>query len=69
MFFQKRSISLSATYGYPFCEAGQKAFFLLANNVLQVFAINSVGDFVLLMGKVLVVTITVFIGMDFIQVN
>lgn len=49
--------------------AGQKAFSLLSSNALRVFAINSVGDFVLWLGKAFVVAITVFVGLELIQVS
>lgn len=58
-----------AIYGYSFCLAGQKAFSLLSSNALRVFAINSVGDFVLWSGKAFVVACTVFAGLDIIQVR
>lgn len=57
----------TAMNGYSFCTAGRKAFSLLASNALRVFAINSVGDFVLLLGKLFVVLSTVLIGMELIQ--
>ncbi|CAH1108165.1 unnamed protein product [Psylliodes chrysocephalus] len=56
-----------AIYGYPFCKAGQQAFKLLSSNVLRVAAINSVGDFVLFLGKVVVVIATVLIGIKMLQ--
>lgn len=57
----------TAMNGTSFCTSGQKAFSVLASNALRVFAINSVGDFVLLLGKALVVLCTVLIGMELIQ--
>lgn len=56
-----------AIYGYNFCKAAQKAFSLLTSNILRVAAINSVGTFVLFLGKVAVVTSTVFIGAQIMQ--
>ncbi|KAJ8946090.1 hypothetical protein NQ318_010387, partial [Aromia moschata] len=56
-----------AIYGYSFCQAGKQAFKLLSSNVLRVAAINSVGDFVLFLGKVLVVAATVLIGIKMLQ--
>ncbi|XP_044269021.1 choline transporter-like protein 1 isoform X2 [Tribolium madens] len=56
-----------AMYGYSFCQAGRQAFKLLVANVLRVTAINSVGDFVLFLGKVLVVAATVLIGTKMLQ--
>jgi solute carrier family 44 (choline transporter-like protein), member 1 len=52
-----------------FCIAGKRAFHILSTNSLRVFAINSIGDFVLLLGKVFVVLATVLIGIDLIQVT
>lgn len=51
-----------AMFGTSFCQGGQQAFRLLTANVLRVAAINSVGDFVLFLAKVLVVACTVFLG-------
>ncbi|XP_074034982.1 choline transporter-like protein 1 [Leptinotarsa decemlineata] len=56
-----------AMHGYSFCEAGKQAFKLLSSNVLRVAAINSVGDFVLFLGKVLVVIATVIVGIQILQ--
>lgn len=55
--------------GSSFCVAGKRAFHILSTNSLRVFAINSVGDFVLLLGKVFVVLATVLIGIELIQVT
>ncbi|PNF24375.1 hypothetical protein B7P43_G09650 [Cryptotermes secundus] len=52
----------TALFGYSFCQAGQRAFKHLSSNALRVAAINSVGDFVLFLGKALVVIATVLIG-------
>uniref|UniRef100_A0A8C2G6L9 Choline transporter-like protein n=1 Tax=Cyprinus carpio TaxID=7962 RepID=A0A8C2G6L9_CYPCA len=45
-----------------FCTSARDAFFILAENALRVAAINSVGDFVLFLGKVLIVSCTAFAG-------
>lgn len=55
--------------GSSFCVAGKRAFHILSTNSLRVFAINSIGDFVLLLGKVFVVLATVLIGIELIQVT
>lgn len=55
-------------YGHSFCVAGRQAFKLLVNNALRVTVINSVGDFVLLLAKVLVVASTVLIGIEMLKV-
>ncbi|XP_022187745.2 choline transporter-like protein 1 isoform X2 [Nilaparvata lugens] len=56
-----------AIYGVNFCTGGQQAFKMLVTNVLRVAAINSVGDFILFLGKVFVVAITLLIGTFFIE--
>uniref|UniRef100_A0A2H8TS65 Choline transporter-like protein n=1 Tax=Melanaphis sacchari TaxID=742174 RepID=A0A2H8TS65_9HEMI len=57
-----------AIYGDNFCKSGQQAFKMITSNVLRVAAINSVGDFVLFLGKVLVVTSTVLLGFKMLEV-
>ncbi len=42
---------------------------MLASNALRVIAINSVGDFILFLGKVGIVTAVVFIGIELIKVS
>lgn len=55
--------------GSSFCVAGKRAFRILSTNSLRVIAINSIGDFVLFLGKVFVVVATVLIGIELIQVS
>eukprot|EP00054_Salpingoeca_dolichothecata_P014314 m.80628 g.80628 ORF g.80628 m.80628 type:complete len:645 (+) comp20931_c1_seq1:81-2015(+) len=52
-----------AIYGYSFCKAARTAFMILLRNILRVAAINSVGDFVLFVGKLLVVVISGFVAL------
>ncbi|KAJ6645857.1 Choline transporter-like protein 1 [Pseudolycoriella hygida] len=66
-FLTRNAYVETALFGYSFCTAGRKAFKILSSNALRVFAINSVGDFVLLLGKAFVVAITVLIGICVIQ--
>ncbi len=58
----------AAIYGYSFCKAARQAFKLLASNALRVFAINSIGDFVLFLAKAAIIVATVFIGIEFMKV-
>lgn len=55
-------------HGFSFCEGGRRAFQLLTQNAIRVAVINSVGDFILLLAKVFVVTFTMLIGIEIIQV-
>ncbi|CAK9832448.1 Choline transporter-like protein 1 [Anthophora retusa] len=66
-FLTRNAYIETAIYGCNFCTGGKKAFHALSNNILRVAAINSVGDFVLFLGKVLVVTLTVVSGIYLIQ--
>ena len=56
-------------HGCNFCVGCFKAFKLLANNILRVAAINTVGDFVLFLGKLVVVVSTVFIGIEIVDLR
>lgn len=51
-----------AIYGKNFCWSGEQAVKVLTTNSMRVFAINSVGDFVLFLSKVFVVSLTLLIG-------
>ena len=53
-FLNRNAYIMTAIYGYNFCKAAQKAFSLLTSNILRVAAINSVGTFVLFLGKSLI---------------
>ncbi|XP_043802926.1 choline transporter-like protein 1 isoform X2 [Apis laboriosa] len=66
-FLTRNAYIETAIYGCNFCRGGKKAFQVLSSNILRVAAINSVGDFVLFLGKVLVVTLTVVSGIYLIQ--
>ena len=58
----------AAIYGKNFCASAQRAFRLITSNALRVAAINSVGDFVLFLGKVAVVVAVVFAGIALVKV-
>jgi hypothetical protein len=49
-------------HGQPFYKSGKRAVRLLAANALSAIAINSVGDFVLAMAKILVIAATLLVG-------
>ncbi|XP_076246590.1 choline transporter-like protein 1 isoform X2 [Calliopsis andreniformis] len=66
-FLTRNAYIETAIYGCNFCTGGKKAFQALSNNILRVAAINSVGDTVLFLGKVLVVTLTVVSGIYLMQ--
>ncbi|XP_055609417.1 choline transporter-like protein 1 [Uranotaenia lowii] len=66
-YLTRNAYIMTAMHGDPFCTGGKNAFRLLSSNALRVFAINSVGDFVLILSKVFVVVVTCLIGMEVIQ--
>jgi hypothetical protein len=53
-FINKNGYIQTAIHGYSFCKACRAAFFLLLRNILRVIGVSLVGDFVLLIGKLLV---------------
>ncbi|XP_059062134.1 choline transporter-like 1 [Achroia grisella] len=52
-----------------FCKAAAKAFSTIVNNALQVATINSVGDFILFLGKCIVTAVTGIIGLLLLKRN
>jgi len=53
-FINKNAYIQIAIFGYSFCKAARKAFFLILRNILRISAVSIVSSFVLLIGKVLV---------------
>lgn len=58
-----------AIFGDNLWTSGKRAYHVLVNNALRVAAINSVGDFVLFLGKALVVASSILIGFKLLQDN
>ncbi|CAG0879033.1 unnamed protein product [Darwinula stevensoni] len=57
-YLNHNAYTVIALEGVDFCPAARTAFGTLASNALQVAAINSVGDFILFLGKVTVTAVT-----------
>jgi solute carrier family 44 protein 1 (choline transporter-like protein) len=57
-FLNQNAYTIIAIDGNNFCSSAQKAFSILTSNVLRVIAINSVGAFVLFLGKIGVMATT-----------
>lgn len=64
-FINTNAYIMCAIYGHFFCKAAAEGFILVLDNVLRVAAVNSVGFFVLVLGKVGVVAVVVVIGNEF----
>ncbi|XP_065201415.1 choline transporter-like protein 1 [Planococcus citri] len=56
-----------AIYGDGFFVSGKRAFQVLTNNAIKVATINSVGDFVMVLGRLLVTGLAVLIGFLLLQ--
>ena len=61
--------SFSAIYGYNFCKSAARAFSILLANILRVGAINSVGFFILTLGKVAIIAAVEIIAFQWLRVN
>lgn len=53
-FLNKQAYIQTAIFGYSFCKAAKKSFFLVARNILRVAAVGMVSEFVTLLGKLLI---------------
>lgn len=58
-----------AIFGHSFCTGAKKAFLLILENALRVAAINSIGDFVLFLGKLSTMAVVLVVGNEFFQVS
>ncbi|KAM9856637.1 choline transporter-like protein 1 isoform 2-T2 [Aulostomus maculatus] len=61
-YLNQNAYTATAINSTSFCTSARDAFIILVENALRVAAINTVGDFVLFLGKVLVVACTAFAG-------
>ena len=56
-YMNRNAYIMTAVYGYSFCKAGRKSFKLLISNAVRAGTLDRVTDFVLFLGKVIVVTL------------
>ncbi|CAL1601349.1 unnamed protein product [Knipowitschia caucasica] len=61
-YLNQNAYTATAINSTNFCTSAKDAFVILVENALRVAAINTVGDFVLFLGKVLIVSCTAFAG-------
>ncbi|KAF0040244.1 hypothetical protein F2P81_008479 [Scophthalmus maximus] len=61
-FLNQNAYAATAINSTSFCTSARDAFVILVENALRVATINAVGDFVLFLGKILIVTSTAFAG-------
>ncbi|XP_046396983.1 choline transporter-like protein 1 isoform X2 [Ischnura elegans] len=67
LFLSRNAYIQIAIRGCSFCEGGRQAVKVLSANSLRLMAINSVGDWVLSLAKIIVVIGTLFFGILLIQ--
>ncbi|XP_037392502.1 choline transporter-like protein 2 [Pygocentrus nattereri] len=56
-FLNRNAYIMIAIYGKNFCTSAKNAFFLLMRNIVRVFVLDKVTDFLLFLGKLLIVGI------------
>ncbi|XP_052471363.1 choline transporter-like protein 1 isoform X2 [Carassius gibelio] len=61
-YLNQNAYAATAINSTNFCTSARDAFMILVENALRVATINTVGDFVLFLGKILIVTCTAFAG-------
>uniref|UniRef100_A0A8C4IW29 Choline transporter-like protein n=1 Tax=Dicentrarchus labrax TaxID=13489 RepID=A0A8C4IW29_DICLA len=61
-YLNQNAYTATAINSTNFCTSARDALLILVENALRVAAINTVGDFVLFLGKVLIVSCTAFAG-------
>ncbi|KAK6493361.1 choline transporter-like protein 1 [Huso huso] len=61
-YLNQNAYAATAINSTNFCTSARDAFVILVENALRVAAINTIGDFVLFLGKVLIVCTTGFAG-------
>ncbi|KAK3919480.1 Choline transporter-like 1 [Frankliniella fusca] len=62
-FMNHNAYTVIAMQGINFCSAARRAFSVLVSNALQLATLNSVGDFILFLGKCFVTAVTGSIGL------
>ncbi|XP_041942283.1 choline transporter-like protein 1 [Alosa sapidissima] len=61
-YLNQNAYTATAINSTSFCTSAQDAFIIMVENVVRVAVINTVGTFILFLGKVLVVSCTAFVG-------
>uniref|UniRef100_A0A8C9WCG5 Choline transporter-like protein n=1 Tax=Scleropages formosus TaxID=113540 RepID=A0A8C9WCG5_SCLFO len=61
-FLNRNAYIMMAIYGKNFCSSARDAFFLLMRNIVRVAVLDKVTDFLLFLGKLLIVGLTVVVG-------
>lgn len=67
-FLSKNSYIITAIHGQGFIRSGKRAAKLILQNVSDIIAVNSIGDFVLGMAKILIVVVTLLLSMGILAI-
>ncbi|XP_017777336.1 PREDICTED: CTL-like protein 1 [Nicrophorus vespilloides] len=68
-YINHNAYTVIAIDGVHFCKAAKTAFEVLVSHSLEVATINSIGDFILFLGKCLVTAVTGSVGLYFFRLN
>ncbi|XP_022918127.2 choline transporter-like 1 [Onthophagus taurus] len=68
-YLNQNAYTVVAIDGANFCAAAKTAFEVLVSHALEVATINSIGDFILFLGKCLVTAVTGMVGLYFFRQN
>ena len=60
-YMNRNAYIMTAVYGYNFCKAGSKSFMLLTKNFVRAGTLDKVTDFILFIGKLIVVSIVALV--------
>lgn len=66
-YINHNAYAIIAIEGTPYCTSAQVAFSTLAANTARVIVINSIGDFILFLGKLIVTATIALVGMYFVR--
>ncbi|XP_035233718.1 choline transporter-like protein 1, partial [Stegodyphus dumicola] len=66
-FLSKNAYIMIAIYGDSFCASARRAFGSLTSNAMRVAAVDSIGDFILFVGKVGVTVAIAFIALEILK--
>ena len=68
-FINRNAYIMTAVYGYNFCRGAKKSFTLLASNAARALVLDKVTDFILFLGKIIVVTIVSAVSFSLFSTN
>ncbi|GMI41077.1 hypothetical protein TrCOL_g123 [Triparma columacea] len=68
-FLNKNAYIQTAIFGYSFCKAARKAFFLILRNIMRISAVAIVSQFVLIIGKLFITVAATFVGYYYMDSN